>query len=233
MIKSGDPEWNEKFRFYPTSKHDTLFFTVLDYDGPAGSETIGTCKLALEDLPEIGISSADRWMETEEQTGKIQVGVRWIDRSAVDHSNLEIVRDPNVLKIDVIEAKGLKAMDSSTGSSDPYVIVHMGDPEEEHHRTRTIEQDLNPAWNENFTLWAPVGGEDGKVHLSLYDQDPFDSDPLGDVVVPLEQLRDKGPVNGWYRVENGTGKIRLILEWTFDPEAGKTVSAKQGFLYTT
>jgi hypothetical protein len=92
-----------------------------------------------------------------------------------------------------------------------------------------INQDLNPAWNENFELWAPVGGAEGTedeptVHLQVYDQDPFDHDFLGDVKIPLESLRDKGPVQGWHRLEP-QGKIRLILEWCYEPEAGK-VSGK-------
>ena len=74
----------------------------------------------------------------------------------------------------------------------------------------------------------------------VYDEDPFDDDFLGKCIspltltltitltlslaltlgkctIPLEQLRDKGPVNGWYRLEN-QGKIRLILEWTYSQD---------------
>jgi len=76
IIKSADPLWQESFRYYPSSRHDTIYFTVLDYDGPAGSEIIGTATLSLEDIPDVGISSPNRWIELKEESGKIQVGVR-------------------------------------------------------------------------------------------------------------------------------------------------------------
>ena len=43
----------------------------------------------------------------------------------MNHSDLELKREPNVLKIDVIEANKLVIGDSATGSSDPYVVIHM------------------------------------------------------------------------------------------------------------
>ena len=65
VIKSADPMWQETFRFYPSTKHQSIDFTVLDYDGPAAfSEVIGTCSLNLEDVPEVGISTPSRWVLT-------------------------------------------------------------------------------------------------------------------------------------------------------------------------
>ena len=63
-----------------------------------------------------------------------------------------------------------------------------------------INQDLNPAWNETFQLWAPAGldsnpqteeegqAEGRSVIIQVYDQDPFDHDFLGEVKIPLAQL---------------------------------------------
>jgi Ca2+-dependent lipid-binding protein len=63
--------------------------------------------------------------------------------------------DDAVLQVRVIEGRDLMPMDY-TGKSDPYVVLQLG---KENFKTKYIEQDLNPVWNEIFTFDIMTGQE--------------------------------------------------------------------------
>jgi Ca2+-dependent lipid-binding protein len=75
-----------------------------------------------------------------------------------------------VLKINIIEGREIMPMDM-TGKSDPYVVLKMGD---QTYKTKHINQNLNPIWNEVATFDVETGHE--VVEVEVFDRDDFGKD---------------------------------------------------------
>ena len=50
VIKDPDPEWNETFRFYPTTRHIPMELTVLDWDALHANDHIGKVVVRLDTM---------------------------------------------------------------------------------------------------------------------------------------------------------------------------------------
>eukprot|EP00191_Tetraselmis_sp_GSL018_P011369 CAMPEP_0177615672 /NCGR_PEP_ID=MMETSP0419_2-20121207/23614_1 /TAXON_ID=582737 /ORGANISM="Tetraselmis sp., Strain GSL018" /LENGTH=590 /DNA_ID=CAMNT_0019113413 /DNA_START=47 /DNA_END=1816 /DNA_ORIENTATION=+ len=125
-----------------------------------------------------------------------------------------------ILEVTVLRAEGLLNLDSPAQSgalkcifegitggrskSDPYVTVHLGS-EGRIAKTRTIENDCSPVWNEKFCV--PVCHTCDDIIFRLKDADNFGSSKLGIVRVFAEELLREGTVEGRRPVlkEDGSG----------------------------
>lgn len=73
-----------------------------------------------------------------------------------------------------------------TGKSDPYVVLRFGG---QSLKTKYIEQDLNPVWNEVFTFDVDSGKE--VLDVVAYDHDAFGADDfLGRFACPMDKYMD-------------------------------------------
>ena len=94
---------------------------------------------------------------------------------------------PNCLSARIVRARGLKAMDvcrlSGTRSSDPYVRITA---RHERRWTTTAIQNLNPMWNETFTMHVPDAST--VLQVEMLDEDFVKSDLIGSWIMTMKWL---------------------------------------------
>ncbi|XP_024966561.1 protein C2-DOMAIN ABA-RELATED 4-like [Cynara cardunculus var. scolymus] len=87
-----------------------------------------------------------------------------------------------ILRITVKRGIGLAIRDMKT--SDPYAVIKMG---KQKWKTRVIENDVYPEWNEEFSI--PIHDPDVLIKLTVYDHDNFTlDDKMGDVELDIKQF---------------------------------------------
>ncbi|KAK4418725.1 Synaptotagmin-5 [Sesamum alatum] len=101
----------------------------------------------------------------------------------VDTSELEL-KPVGKLTVTVIRANELKNMEL-IGKSDPYVVVHIRPLFKV--KTKVIENNLNPVWNQTFDLIAE-DKETQSLILEVFDQDIGQDKRLGIAKLPLIEL---------------------------------------------
>lgn len=105
--------------------------------------------------------------------------------------------------LDRVKAKAAKyAPDVCIQSSDPYVIVMLAGAKVA--RTRVISNDVNPKWNEHFSI--PVAHHLHQISFIVKDRDVIGSQLIGEVVIPADHVLNDAVVDGWFDLLNPQGK---------------------------
>jgi tellurium resistance protein TerZ len=122
------------------------------------------------------------------------------------------------LDVQILAGEGLAIKDKAVfgrGSSDPYVKVVQGT--KELYKTKVIEKNLSPAWNESFKVFVPEKKRVENLVFKIFDWDRMsDHDPMGEVTVSLQDMKD---IDNWYPVQackgttNVSGKLHLVIKF--------------------
>ncbi|XP_010247855.1 PREDICTED: synaptotagmin-4-like isoform X1 [Nelumbo nucifera] len=111
-----------------------------------------------------------------------------IGGTQVDTSELEL-KPQGKLIVTVVKADELKNMEM-IGKSDPYVILYIRPLFKV--KTKVIDNNLNPIWNETFELIAE-DKETQSLILEVFDKDVTQDKRLGIVKLPLADLEPETP----------------------------------------
>merc|ERR1712133_298222 len=87
-------------------------------------------------------------------------------------------RGSNLVKTDIV------------GKSDPYVVVQYGDKK---FKSKTVKNNQNPTWD--FAVDIPVPEKNKNIKISVFDEDIGKDDPMGNVIVKIEDLVNERKVS--------------------------------------
>ncbi|KAB1998822.1 hypothetical protein ERO13_D12G105700v2 [Gossypium hirsutum] len=108
--------------------------------------------------------------------------------TAVDASEFEL-KPEGRLTVTVVRANDLKNLEM-IGKSDPYVVVHIRPRFKV--KTKTIDNNLSPVWNETFELIAEDRETQG-LTVEVFDKDIGQDQRLGIAKVRLSELEPEKP----------------------------------------
>jgi Ca2+-dependent lipid-binding protein len=137
-----------------------------------------------------------KWIHNKDLISPVDKPVDYNDPpfAVVDH---DPAKEPNELNVFIIKAYNIKIMDknllSKGGSTDPVFSMVLG---EESLKTKVIKKNLNPEYNEKFTLGMRSAAGSLKVVCDDYDMGSG-NDFVGQCEIPLEGLADRKEVRAW------------------------------------
>ena len=120
--------------------------------------------------------------------------------------------------LDRLKAKAAKhAPDVCIQTSDPYVTVMLAGAKVA--RTRVISNDVNPKWNEHFSI--PVAHDVHQILFIVKDQDGIGSERIGHVAIPVDHVLSDAVVDGWFdlldlqdKPRHPGAKLRITMRYS-------------------
>ncbi|XP_028760756.1 synaptotagmin-5 isoform X1 [Neltuma alba] len=120
-----------------------------------------------------------------------------------------------VLSVTVISAEDLPPADMM-GKADPYVVLIMKKTENK-NKTRVVNDNLNPVWNQTFDFVVEDGLHDMLI-VEVWDHDTFGKDYMGRCIMTLTRVILEGEVKDRYQLDGAkSGYLNLQLKWLPQP----------------
>uniref|UniRef100_A0A6N2KI89 C2 domain-containing protein n=1 Tax=Salix viminalis TaxID=40686 RepID=A0A6N2KI89_SALVM len=117
-----------------------------------------------------------------------------------------------VLSVTVISAEDLPVVDLM-GKADPFVTLTMK-KSEMRNKTRVVNNNLNPVWNQTFDFVVEDGLHDMLI-VEVWDHDTFGKDYMGRCILTLTRVILEGEYKDRFQLDEAkSGGINLHLKWS-------------------
>ena len=234
--KTLSPEWNQTFEFElnRAQRQDYMTFECFDWDMIGADDSLGAFDLELDAL--VFDQECVEWFELVQEgemqhQGEVQLRYTFVpgpvesspdDETTETHPVLSLpdsmTLGPASLEVTVVGAKDLLAADRS-GTSDPFVRLHVGNAVKEALKTKVLKKTLNPEWNQTFNLRIDSYKRRESLQIECFDYDLVGSnDSLGKANIGLGQLVPEHEYTQWCKLEsNGIKKGQVQLRYKLVP----------------
>ncbi|XP_050126136.1 synaptotagmin-5-like [Malus sylvestris] len=120
-----------------------------------------------------------------------------------------------VLTITIISAEDLPPVDLM-GKADPYVVLTLKKSGAK-NKTRVVNDNLNPVWNQTFDFVVEDGLHDMLI-LEVWDHDTFGKDYMGRCILTLTRVILEGEYQDSIPLDGAkSGKLNVHLKWNAQP----------------
>lgn len=122
-----------------------------------------------------------------------------------------------IVDLTVIEARDVPKMDV-VGQSDPYCVIAFTNSHQI-LRTKVIDNDANPKWNQEFKVML-MNGDPGNIEILMKDKDNVSADDdISKVSIPLSGIPLDSVYESWFEMrridgEGPGGSIHLKIKVT-------------------
>ena len=175
-----------------------------------------------------GQSKAAKELERKRQQEKDEENAKRADDVCDEQKTpyqKKVDKPPNVLRVTVIRAKELPAVDKKMfskgpASADPFPCMSVEGNQE---KGSVKKKNLTPVWLERFEL--PCEDPDSVFSFEVMDHDNFGAaDFMGGCKIKLATLKDERAHRNWYKLgnvegeqdEHERGEVELCLRWCHD-----------------
>lgn len=120
-----------------------------------------------------------------------------------------------VLSVTVVSAEDLPPADLM-GKADPYVVISLKKTQAR-NKTRVVNENLNPAWNQTFDFVVEDGLHDMLI-LEVWDHDTFGKDYMGGCILTLTRVLMESEYSAAIPLDGAkSGTLNLHLKWNPQP----------------
>ncbi|KAM7473024.1 hypothetical protein LguiA_011207 [Lonicera macranthoides] len=156
--------------------------------------------------PSVSMTSLERVFKNSNEAGE--------NGSEMNQKRRDVITR-GVLSVTVISAEDLAPTDLM-GKADPYVVITMKKTQTK-NKTRVVNDNLNPVWNQSFDFLVEDGLHDMLV-LEVWDHDTFGKDYMGTCILTLTRVILEGEYKDSIELDGAkSGKLNLHLKWMPQP----------------